>query len=59
MADNGEEGVVDKGEKGENVVKSSTTGSTVSKSCKRGRAPPSDDNVLIDLFDQLKESLWP
>ena len=52
VADNGEEGVV---EKGKNVVESSTTGSTISKSCKRGRAPPFDDSVLIDLSDQLKE----
>ena len=52
MADNGEEGVVDKGK---NVVESSTTGSRISKSCKRGRALPSDDSVLTDLSDQLKE----
>ena len=52
VVDNGEEGVV---EKGKNVVESSTTGSTISKSCKRGRAPPFDDCVLIDLSDQLKE----
>nr|POE97117.1 hypothetical protein CFP56_55461 [Quercus suber] len=55
VADNGEEGMVDKGEKGKNAVKSSTTGSTVSKSRKRGRAPPNDDSVLTDLSDQLKE----
>ena len=55
MANNGKEGVVDKGEKGKNAVESSTTGSTVSKFCKRCRAPPSDDSVLTDLFDQLKE----
>ena len=55
VADNGEEGVVDKGEKGKNAVESSTMRSTVSKSCKRGRAPPIDDNVLIDLSNQLKE----
>ncbi|KAL4625560.1 hypothetical protein ACB092_05G035300 [Castanea dentata] len=55
VADNGKEGVVEKGEKGKNVVESSTTGSTVSKSHKRGRAPSSDDSVLTDLFDQLKE----
>ena len=55
VADNGEEGVVDKGEKGKNVVESSTTGSTVSKSRKRGHAPPNDDSVLTDMFDQLKE----
>uniref|UniRef100_A0A7N2N7G5 Uncharacterized protein n=1 Tax=Quercus lobata TaxID=97700 RepID=A0A7N2N7G5_QUELO len=52
VADNKEEGVVDKGK---NVVESSTTGSTISKSRKRGRAPPSDESVLTDLFDQLKE----
>ena len=34
---------------------SSTTGSTASKSCKKGRAPPNNDSVLIDLSDQLKE----
>ena len=54
MADNGE-GVVDKGEKRKNVVESSTTGSTTSKSHKRGCATPSDDSVLTDLSDQLKE----
>ena len=52
VADDGEEGVVDKGK---NVVKSSTTGSGISKSRKRGRAPPSDDSVLTDLTDLLKE----
>ena len=52
VADNGEESVVDKGK---NAVKSSTTGSGISKSRKRGRAPPSDDSVLTDLSDQLKE----
>ena len=52
VADNREEGVVDKGK---NVVESSTIGSTISKSRKRGRAPPSDDSVLTDLCDQLKE----
>ena len=55
MADNGEEGMVDKGDKGKNVVESSTNGSIASKSCKRGCAPPSDDSVLADLSDQLKE----
>ena len=55
MADNGEEGMVDKWDKGKNVVESSTNGSTTSKSCKRGCAPPGDDCVLADLFDQLKE----
>ena len=54
VANNGE-GVVDKGEKRKNVVESSTTGSTASKSHKRGCAPPSDDSVLTDLSDQLKE----
>lgn len=52
VADNGEEGVVDKGK---NAVESSITRSRISKSRKRGRAPPSDDSVLTDLFDQLKE----
>nr|XP_023873720.1 uncharacterized protein LOC111986321 [Quercus suber]POE84250.1 hypothetical protein CFP56_73123 [Quercus suber] len=52
MVHNGEEGVVDKGK---NAVKSSTTRSGISKSCKRGRAPPSDDSVLTALSDQLKE----
>ena len=52
VADNGDEGVV---HKGKNVVESSTTRSTISKSLKRGRAPPSDDSVLTDLSDQLKE----
>ena len=52
VADNREEGVVDKGK---NVVESSTIGSTISKSRKRGRAPPSDDSVLADLSDHLKE----
>ena len=37
FVDNEEEGVVDKGK---NVVKSSTTGYTILKSCKRGCAPP-------------------
>ena len=55
MADNGEKGVVDKGEKGKNKVESSTIRSTISKSNKRGCASPNDDNVLTDLFDQLKE----
>ena len=52
VADNGEEGVVDKGK---NAIESSTTRSEISKSRKRGRAPPSDDSVLTDLSDQLKE----
>ena len=52
VANNGEEGVVDKGK---NAVESSTIGSGISKSRKRGRAPPSDDSVLTDLSDQLKE----
>ena len=55
VADNDEEGVVDKGEKGKNAVKSSTMGSTISNSRKRGHAPPNDDSVLTDLSDQLKE----
>ena len=55
MADNDEEGVVDKGEKGKHVVESSTIWSTVSKSRKRSHAPPSDDSVLTNLSDQLKE----
>ena len=54
MANNGE-GVVDKGEKRKNVVESFTTGSTASKSHKRGCAPLSNDSVFTDLFDQLKE----
>ena len=53
VVDNVEEGVV---EKGKNAVESSTTGSGISKSCKRGRAASNaDDSVLIDLSDQLKE----
>ena len=53
VADNVEEGVV---EKGKNAVESSTTGSGISKSRKRGRAPfNADDSVLTDLSDQLKE----
>ena len=53
VANNVEEGVV---EKGKNAVESSTTGSGISKSCKRGRAASNaDDSVLIDLSDQLKE----
>ena len=52
VADNREEGVVDKGK---NVVESFTIGSTISKSRKRGRAPLSDDSVLTNLSDQLKE----
>nr|POE76659.1 hypothetical protein CFP56_79048 [Quercus suber] len=55
VANNGEEGVVDKGDKGKNVVESSTIGSTTSKSHKRGRAPPGNDSVFTDLSDQLKE----
>ena len=43
VADNGEEGVVDKGK---NTVESSTIGSGISKSRKRGGARPSDDSVL-------------
>ena len=52
VADNGEEGVVDKGK---NAVESSTTGLGISKSRKKGRAPPSDDSALTNLSDQLKE----
>nr|POE82552.1 hypothetical protein CFP56_73055 [Quercus suber] len=52
VADNAEEGVVDKGK---NAVESSTTGSGISKSRKRGRAPPSEDSVLTNLSNQLKE----
>nr|POF00803.1 hypothetical protein CFP56_75448 [Quercus suber] len=49
IADNVEEGVV---EKGKNAVESSTTGSRISNSRKRGRAPSNaDDSVLIDLSD--------
>ncbi|XP_050262416.1 uncharacterized protein LOC126706882 [Quercus robur] len=49
VVDNVEEGVV---EKGKNAVESSTTGSGISKSRKRGRAPSNaDDSVLTDLFD--------
>ncbi|KAL4644247.1 hypothetical protein ACB092_02G150800, partial [Castanea dentata] len=53
VADNVEEGVVDKGK---NAVESSTTGSGISKPRKRGRAPSNtDDSVLTDLSDQQKE----
>ena len=53
VVDNVEEGVV---EKGKNVVESSTTGSGISKSCKRGRTLfNADDSVLTDLPDQLTE----
>ena len=52
VANNGEEGVV---EKGKNAIESSTIGLGISKSRKRGCAPPSDDSVLTDLSDQLKE----
>ena len=53
VVDNVEEGVV---EKGKNAVKSSTIGSGISKSRKRGCAPSNaDDGVLTDLSDQLKE----
>nr|POF21659.1 uncharacterized protein CFP56_26323 [Quercus suber] len=53
VVDNVEEGVV---EKGKNAVESSTTGSGVSKSRKRGRSPSNAyDSVLTDLSDQLKE----
>ena len=53
VADNVEEGVV---EKGKNAVESSTTGSGISKSRKRGRAASNaDESVLTDLSDQMKE----
>ena len=53
VANNVEECVV---EKGKNTVESSTTGSGISKSCKRGRAASNaDESVLTDLSDQLKE----
>ncbi|KAL4643724.1 hypothetical protein ACB092_02G112500, partial [Castanea dentata] len=53
VTDNVEEGVV---EKRKNAVESSTTGSGISKSRKRGCAPSNnDDSVLTDLSDQLKE----
>ena len=52
VVDNKEEGVVDKGK---NEIESSTTESGISKSHKRGCAPPLDDSVLTDLSDQLKE----
>ena len=44
VADNGKEGVVNKRK---NAVESSTTGSGISKSRKRGCAPPSDDTVAL------------
>ncbi|KAL4644097.1 hypothetical protein ACB092_02G139300, partial [Castanea dentata] len=53
VADNVEEGVVDRGK---NAVESSIIGSGISKSRKRGCAPSNtDDSVLTDLSDQLKE----
>ena len=53
VADNVEEGVV---EKGKNTVESSTTGSGISKSCKRKHvASNANESVLTDLSDQLKE----
>ncbi|XP_030964726.1 uncharacterized protein LOC115985994 [Quercus lobata] len=53
VADNVEECVV---EKGKNANESSTIGSGISKSRKRGRAASNvDDSVLTDLSDQLKE----
>nr|POE57676.1 hypothetical protein CFP56_38458 [Quercus suber] len=52
IADNMEEGVVEKGKNAE----SSTTESGISKSCKRGCAPSNvDESVLTYLSDQLKE----
>ena len=53
VVDNVEESVV---EIGKNTVKSSTTGSGISKSCKRKHSVfNADESVLIDLSDQLKE----
>ena len=53
VADNVEEGVV---EKEKNAIESSTTGSGISKSRKRGHAPSdADDSLLTDIYDQLKE----
>ncbi|XP_050242341.1 uncharacterized protein LOC126691332 [Quercus robur] len=53
VADNVDECVV---EKGKNGNESSTTGSGISKSRKRGRAASAaDDSVLTDLSGQLKE----
>ena len=53
VANNVEDGVV---EKGKNAIESSTTGSGISKSRKRGYAASNaDDNVLTDLSNQLKE----
>ena len=53
VADNVEEDVV---EKGKNTVESSTTGSGISKSRKRKHSVSNtDESVLTDLFDQLKE----
>ena len=52
VANNGEEGVV---EKGKNAIESSTIGLGISKSRKREHAPPSNDIVLTDLSYQLKE----
>ena len=52
VANNVEEGVVEKGK----TVESSTTGSRISKSCKRKHsASNTDENVLTNLSDQLKE----
>ena len=43
-------------EKGKNTVESSTTGSRISKSCKRKHATSNtDESVLTNLSDQLKE----
>ena len=53
VANNVEDGVV---KKGKNAVESSTTGSGISKSRKRGRAASNaDDSVLTNLSNQLKE----
>ena len=44
------------GRERKNAIESSTTGSGIFKSRKRGRAPSNaDDSVLTDLSDQLKE----
>ena len=53
VSDNVEEGEV---KKGKNAVESSTTGSGISKSRKRARAPSTaDDSMLTDLSDQLRD----
>ncbi|KAL4619794.1 hypothetical protein ACB092_06G105900 [Castanea dentata] len=52
VVDNGEDVIVDKGK---NVVESSTIGSKISGSRRRSCAPPINDSVYTDLFEQLKE----